>query len=143
MLRVNDCFALLKKVAALVTVLLLRFFSPTGFGSSLNLRPKNPVGGDNFFVDTMLSSEGTAKVEEEAGVSILLECGTESDLSLGGLEEEPLNILFSNPPWLELLRLFPASLKVETESTRGGKEEEEESENSKSKPIETSSRRGL
>ena len=91
----------------------------------------------------MLSSEGTAKVEEEAGVSILLECGTESDLSLGGLEEEPLNILFSNPPWLELLRLFPASLKVETESTRGGKEEEEESENSKSKPIETSSRRGL
>lgn len=118
MLRVNDCFALLKKVAALVTVLLLRFFSPAGFGSSLNLRPKNPVGGDNFFVDTMLSSGGTAKVEEEeVGVSILLECGTESDLSLGGLEEEPLNILFSNPPWLELLRLFPASLKVGTEST--------------------------
>lgn len=143
MLRVNDCFALLKKVAAFVTVLLLRFFSPAGFGSSLNLRPKNPVGGDNFFVDTMLSSEGTAKVEEEeVGVSILLECGTESDLSLGGLVEEPLNILFSNPPWLELLRLFPASLKVGTEST-GKKRKKKKVNKSKSKSIETSYRRGL
>lgn len=97
MLRVNDCLALLKKVAALVTVLLLRFFSPPGLlWSSLVLRLKNPVGGENFLVDTVLSSAGTAK--EEEGVSMLLECGTESVLSLGGLEE-PLNILFSNPPW--------------------------------------------
>lgn len=118
-LRVKDCFALLKKVAALLTVLLRRvFLSPAGPGSSLlTLRLKNPVGGDNFLDDTVESSGVTASDdevldEEGSGVSILFECGTmESDLSLGGLEE-PLNILFSNPPWFEPRRLFPASLKV-------------------------------
>lgn len=84
------------------------------------------MGGDNFLDDTVESSGVTASGDEEevaavsagAGVSILFECGTtDSDLSLGGLEE-PLNILFSNPPWFEPRRLFPASLKV------GGREKE-------------------
>ena len=43
----------------------------------------------------------------------------ESVLSLGGLEE-PLNILFSNPPCEEKLRrLFPASLIVSLEQGWG------------------------
>ena len=87
------------------------------------------MGGENFLVDTVESSEGTVK--EEEGVSMLLECGTESDLSLGGLEE-PLNILFSNPPWFEPRCLFPASLKVGKgvmgkEKGRGGSEGDDNS----------------
>ena len=106
-LRLSEFFALEKKVAALVTVLLLRFFSPLPVVcSSVVLRPKKEeLGGENFFCDTLESSVFTAKEFEST-----LGVGIESILSLGGLEE-PLNILFSNPPCVEkLLRLFPASL---------------------------------
>jgi hypothetical protein len=106
LLQLNEFLALENNVAALVTVLLLLFFSPPGLGSSLALRPKNPPGGENFFWDTVASSVLTVR----DGVLMASECGIVSSLSLGGLEE-PLNILFSNPPWLEkLLLLLPASL---------------------------------
>lgn len=86
------------------------------------------MGGDNFLDDTVESSGVTASDDDEfdddgmgsaavAAGAAAESTGTtgvvvvESDLSLGGLEE-PLNILLSNPPWLEPRRLFPASLKV-------------------------------
>jgi hypothetical protein len=53
---------------------------------------------------------------KEGVAAAALDWGIGSSLSLGGLEE-PLNILLSNPPWLEkLLRLFPASLIVDATS---------------------------
>lgn len=107
--RLREFLALVKKDAALVTVLLRRFFSPPGlFWSSLVRRVKKPPGGEDFFWLTLASSVWMLK----GGVSMAPERAMESVLSLGGLEE-PLNILFSNPPWLEkLLRLFPASLMI-------------------------------
>jgi hypothetical protein len=90
--REREFLALVKKLVALVTVLLLRFFSPAGPWSSLCRRKKPAPGGENRF------SRGLAfsgwRLRELVSMP-----GTEvaSILSLGGLEE-PLNILFSNPP---------------------------------------------
>lgn len=106
----NEFLALLKSVAALVTVLLLRFLSPPELWSSLDLLPKRLVE-ENF-----LSRTGSASAVSVCGADddvSVLEDGSGSDFSFGGLEEA-LNILFSNPPWLEKLnRLFPASLIVD------------------------------
>lgn len=104
--RLNEFFALEKKVAALETVLFRRRFSPAPVVcSSLFLRlKKEGVGGENFFCDTVASS---VLMVREFGSA-----GKESAFSFGGLDEL-LNILFSNPPCVEkLLRLFPASLIV-------------------------------
>jgi len=112
--REREFLALLKKLAALVTVLLLRFFSPAGPWSSL-WRRKNPApGGENRF-SRGLAFSGWRLFREFVSIP-----GTvASVLSLGGLEE-PLNILFSNPPCEEKLRrLFPASLIVSLEKDGG------------------------
>jgi hypothetical protein len=124
--KLSEFLALLKKVAALVTVLVRRFLSPTGPSCSLCRRLKNPVpGGENLLsrglafsglmLKALVSIPGTG--DETASV-----------LSLGGLEE-PLNILLSNPPCEEKLRrLFPASLIISLvdKDGRGRYGEEEE-----------------
>jgi hypothetical protein len=116
--KLSEFLALLKKVAALVTVLVRRFLSPTGPSCSLCRRLKNPVpGGENLLsrglafsglmLKALVSIPGTG--DETASV-----------LSLGGLEE-PLNILLSNPPCEEKLRrLFPASLIISLVDKDGG-----------------------
>lgn len=107
--KLRELLALLKKLAALVTVLLLRFFSPGLLCSSL-CRRKNPApGGENLFSRGLVPVVSVWMVKPLVSSSV---SGSVSTLSLGGLEE-PLNILFSNPPCEEKLRrLFPASLIV-------------------------------
>lgn len=107
--KLRELLALLKKLAALVTVLLRRFFSLAGTWSSLCRRLKNPAPGGEKRLSRGLAFSGWTL---RALVSMP---GTEVGsvlISLGGLEE-PLNILFSKPPCEEKLRrLFPASLIV-------------------------------
>lgn len=108
--KLRELLALLKKLAALVTVLLLRFFSPAVPCSSLCRRLKNPaLGGENLFSRGLVPIVSVWRVKELGSRPA---SGSASTLSLGGLEE-PLNILLSNPPCEEKLRrLFPASLIV-------------------------------
>jgi hypothetical protein len=107
--KLREFFALLKKLAALVTVLLLRFFSAAGPWSSLCRRVKNPAPGGENRLSRGLELSALVSVWRVKELSMPVS-GSESTLSLGGLEE-PLNILFSNPPCEEKLRrLLPASL---------------------------------
>lgn len=110
LLRLNEFFAFEKKVAALFTVLLRRFFSPPpALWSPVDRRKRDVEGGDSFFCDTavspvgLLAKTGVSGLAGKESTFSLVEgsepggAGIESAFSLGGLEE-PLNILFSNPP---------------------------------------------
>lgn len=104
--RCNEFLALVKNDAALLTVLLLRLLSPPGLWSSFDFLPNGPLESEVLFSRTAAASS----VSMVRAVGPMPEWGRVSAFSLVGLEEPP-NILFSNPPWLErLLRLFPASL---------------------------------
>lgn len=108
--RLNEFLAFVKKDAARVTELPLRFLPPPETGSALVFFAKGP---DEIVFFSLVVAAGSSAMTGGRFGPEAPECVTGSAFSLGGLVEPP-NILFSNPPWLEkLLRLFPASLNVQ------------------------------